>query len=526
MRLTVTVADVNGRPLDADVGVVHAVRGPGNQVNQVTTHLKPGQPLEAELLGKRVGLTATTADFTVEKAVVAEFSGRWGSDNPACGVQSRGDALDVALTVGCVRFAPTVHLPEGTTLRDNPRAAYVEPTGGGGWIYRGGWLNDEKIWRLKDPVFGDADAIEWKRFSHERALPVRLVDQGTFVLLEYGFPVGVGRNEPRFLVLVWAPRQPLGTTPSVVTFFSPTTSAPSYPADTHPFLANYPYAFLPLRPKKPVPVKETRQPYVDIGFNYIDTGYKIIYQLLAAGRNPIVVMPIQASASWGPMATQSGMARLLKEVVRFLYARGLVAGRFASTARFSLTGGTAQMVPDGGLITQERVPDALAVTVSGFSAGINAVVSLCRTEQFDKDKYKPALFGASAGPFLRQWRELWDIDGVDASGWAHLVAAFKGWAKGQRSLRMYHSQDTYHGQTTNGLVEQDRIKRRSGKAGFVEQGTSRDERSLWVHFSNSYLIGDMKDPQHETTIPEFGKLDAHHMVPAIAFGHAALLPQP
>ncbi|POX46144.1 hypothetical protein C3489_32475 [Streptomyces sp. Ru71] len=526
MRLTVTVRDVNGRPLEADVGVVHAERGPGRQVDEVITHLRAGQPLEGELLGHRVGVTVTAADFTVERAVVAEAAGRWGTDNPACTVRVAGDALDVEVTVGCVRFAPTVYLPPGTALSDNPGAAYVEQVGGGAWIYRGGWLNDEKIHRLSEPVFGDPDAVEWQRYHHEPAMPVRLADKGTFVLLEYGFPVGVGRRDPRFLVLVWAPRPPVGTTCPVVVFFSPTTGPPAYPADSHPFLKNYPYAFLPLRPRKPVPVEQTRQPYVDLGFNYIDTGYKIVYQLLAAGRNPVVVMPIQASGSWGPVAAQSGMARLLREVVRFLYARGLVAGRFASPARFSLTGGRAQMVPGEGLLTQERLPEELAVSVSGFSAGINAVVGLCLTEAFDKDTYAPALFGAPAGPFLRQWRELWDVDGVDASGWAHMTAAFQRWAQGRRRLRMYHSQDTYHGQTANGLVEQERITRRSGKAGFVEQGVSRDEHSMWVHFSNSYLIGDVKDPRHQVTIPEFGKLDAHHMVPAIAFGHAALFPPP
>ena len=39
--------------------------------------------------------------------------------------------------------------------------------------------------------------------------------------------------------------------------------------------------------------------------------------------------------------------------------------------------------------------------------------------------------------------------------------------------------------------------------------------------------GEQNAPDHEATLPEFGgDLDPHHLVPAIAFGHAAQFPLP
>ncbi len=242
--------------------------------------------------------------------------------------------------------------------------------------------------------------------------------------------------------------------------------------DRREFLPGY----LPIDPKKPIRADQLHQPYVEQGVSYLLVGYKIIYQLLAAKRNAIVLMPISAFGSWGPLAAQSGQWRLIKEVVRFLYARRLASSRAAPFARFSLNGGRTSIFARDGLFTDELVPDKASITISAFSAGINAVVSLCATEQFDDKSYSSVLFSAPAAPFLSEWREIWDIDGVDASGWDHLVKTLKGWVSStsQRSLRSYHSEDTYQGGPDNGLVESSKITRKAGKAGFVEEGTSND----------------------------------------------------
>ncbi|MFG2291716.1 hypothetical protein [Streptomyces sp. NPDC048603] len=58
----------------------------------------------------------------------------------------------------------------------------------------------------------------------------------------------------------------------------------------------------------------------------------------------------------------------------------------------------------------------------------------------------------------------------------------------------------------------------------MEEGNSDDGRVTWVHSSNPSLLGETKAPGHLKTIPEFGSFDAHHMVPAIAFGHTAQFP--
>ncbi|MGW1115888.1 hypothetical protein ACWD5B_02085 [Streptomyces tanashiensis] len=74
------------------------------------------------------------------------------------------------------------------------------------------------------------------------------------------------------------------------------------------------------------------------------------------------------------------------------------------------------------------------------------------------------------------------------------------------------------------LVPQGRVTRLPRvpvKGVHAEEGHTADGRVTWVHFSDSALEGDVKAPGHEKTVPEFGTLDAHHVVPAVAFGHVA-----
>lgn len=127
---------------------------------------------------------------------------------------------------------------------------------------------------------------------------------------------------------------------------------------------------------------------------------------------------------------------------------------------------------------------------------------------------------------MDNWREIWDVDGVDQKGWKHMVRTFHAWLDHgtKRTLRSYHSSTTFHGQAVNGLVPQADVVRQPEapvKGVYAEEGHTADRRVTWVHFSNPALTGDVKATGHELTLPEFGKLDAHHFVPAIAFGHAA-----
>jgi hypothetical protein len=530
VRFRLAFQDVNGSPQAASsVEATYVTKGTDGQPSKVKRLLAPGELLDVQLVDTHVQFQGTVTNFAPEKVIVNHMGGRWMADNPACSIFLSGDLLDLRMTVGCVTLAPVVSVAPDTVVRDNPGAAFAEKVAGPSgeeFMYRGAWLNPENFTRLDDPVFGDADGKEWARFKHTD-LKVEPKKSGSFLLLEYGFPSVSGSTGPRFLIATWVPSQPCGERPEVLVFYSPTTSPPTYPADAYPFRKNYPYAIVSKDPTLPGGAKDARQPYVDIGINYIITGYKIIYQLLAAGRNPIVVMPIQASGDWGPFATQGGIFRTIREVTRFLFARQLASARNSSPARISLANGRASVFPGHDLYTDESIPKSQRIVLSAFSAGINAVIGVCKTPAPEFQRYPPAIFQAPPAPLLEQWVEIWDIDGVDASGWNDMVDTFNRWVsnRGSRLLHSYHSQTTFRG-AVNGLVPPNNIRRVTGKAGFVEEGSSNDKRVIWVYFSNSYLEGSVTDPGHQKTIPEFGTFDAHHMVPAIAFGHAAQLGAP
>ncbi|MEU7033290.1 hypothetical protein ABZ958_06330 [Streptomyces sp. NPDC046237] len=522
MRITVNVGDVNGTPLpEARINVIYTAPGP----LLTTVNLRPGQVLDASLAKDEIELNVSMDGFTSDRFVFAGSGTGWLSSNPAGQAFQLGPELHVSTVIGTVRLAPTIGVNPNDPLVGNPRAALVDDVGEAEWIYRGARHNKETLHRLDEPVFGDLTAMEWKRFRHS-AIEVDLAQRGRFVLLEYGAQNSAGGRLPRFLTGAWVPFRPLRAAPEVVVFFSPPTFRErGYPPDAYPFLGDYPYAVTSAKS-----AKDAEQPYVGILVNYMLVGYKIIYQLLAAGRNPIVIMPSQPSANWGPLDTQPGLARLIKEVLRFLYARQLVSSRTEPLVKLRVIDGRTQFFPWDGQRSTMQLPRAFTVSVSGFSAGINAVVKLCTAERLDEKSYPPALFHAPPGDLMRNWRELWDIDGVDQQGWQHMVKSFRGWLGGtnadRRSLRSYHCQDTYSA-TENGLVPQDRVTRQPPvpvKGVYAEEGSTEDGRVTWVHFSNPALQGDKKAPGHQVVIPEFGSLDPHHFVPAIAFGHAAQFP--
>ncbi|MFJ3393239.1 hypothetical protein [Leifsonia aquatica] len=537
MKITVTVFDTNGAALpDAVVALNCAVKGPGRQVNEQSIPLAAGATVDVDLAANLLSVSIRSPLLRPETFIASLVNGAWLTDDPAVAVSASAsaDTVTFAAVIGSVGFAPILAFP-GRKVNDNPQAVYVHDSGGGNWIYRGGWLGAENMRILKEPVFGDPNGTDWARLAHDDPPRVELAKRGSFAFLEFGPARDAARRDPRFAMFVWMPKEPLGDVPHVVVFYSPTTSAPSYPADTYPFLGNYPYAFLmrdgsPKPKKQAVAAEDTVQPYADLATNYLDVGYKIVYQLLAAGRNPIVVMPIQASADWGPFASPSGMGRATADVVRFLYARQLVGSKKAPAAALALSGAAATTFPPSGHVVPDQAPRRYTVTVSGFSAGINAVVALCASAPLDTKKYAASAFASDPAVFDAAWTELWDIDGVDSAGWQHLSAAFVRWRTGRRCLRSYHSQDTYNSSKGNVLIEAALIVRTSGSAGYVEEGISKDAKTTWVHFSNGYIRGTPLAPG--TTEPDgaprprYGYYDAHHMVPALAFGHAARYPAP
>ncbi|MFG1949385.1 hypothetical protein [Nonomuraea sp. NPDC048826] len=510
-RFVVRVFDVNGRQYTPPFFVARHLSspGPGQTSVPVITRILPGVPTDLQADKDTVQLTAgaQAPGFSSETFTVRKQGGRWLADLRAATVTGQGDTVAVDVVDGTVRLAPAVTFPPEHKVKDNPRALLCEP--GQGWIYYGAYLTDPTISRLRNPVVFDSATPAGYPSD---AVPVKNGGTGHFVFLEYGFTTAAGEPRgPRFLIAVWAPRVALGTPPQIVVFYSPPTKAPDFPGDGYPFLGRYPYDI-----RAPAVAKDLVQPYPYHAINYLLAGYKIIPQLQAAGRNPIVIMPVNPTGGWGPLDSQLGLSRLIKEVVRFLYGHRLVSSRATPMTRFSLNDGRASIVPDN-VFDDEPIPTRWALTVSGFSNGIDHPLNLCTSRPIDEKLYNPAIFASPEEALVDSWREIWDIDGVadDGAGAERHLRNLQTWLRRERrAVRSYHSN---FGMRTapRALVDPARVETRPAKpykGVAISEGSSADGRATWVHFSDAALQPSAQDP--------------HHTVPLIAFGHAARFPLP
>ncbi|MFE7215699.1 hypothetical protein ACFU93_38520 [Streptomyces sp. NPDC057611] len=512
-RFVVRVRDVNGREYTPPYFVARYASNPGPGEVRVPTlaRLAPGVPMDLHLVDDSVNLTVGTeaSGFSGETFNVRKVGGRWLADMRAATISMQGDTVAVDVVDGTVRLAPTVFIPPEQKVKENPRALLCEP--GQGWIYYGAWLINPTISRLRNPVvFDNATPAGYP----SDVTKVNNDGSGSLVFLEWGFEATPGAPRgPRFLIAVWAPRVVLGTPPQVVVFYTPPTKVTDYPADAYPFRGRYPYYPRPDVAVAPTIAKDLVQPYAYLAINYLIAGYKIIPQIQAAGRNPVVIFPVHPSANWGPLGTQRGLSRLVKEVLCFLYGRKLVSNRVAPTARLSLDAGRASIFPSEGLFDDEPIPTRWALTVSAFSNGIDRALDLCTSHPIDETLYDPAIFSSPEAALVESWREIWDIDGVadDGKGAERHLRNLQTWLKEaeRRAVRSYHSGEGMR-TAPRALVDPAFVETRpakSYKGVRISEGSSADKRATWVEFSDAAL--------------QPSPYDAHHTVPAIAFGHAA-----
>jgi hypothetical protein len=542
LTIKITACDVT----DASIGVGRVGLNVSQQVSQAPVKVNEmilstlfGQPLTIpNLVVLRIAIRVEAADYTVERAIISfnDDLGTWQATNPHLTPTGSKTDLAIVARLGVMRFAPLRMLPETTPAKSdfNPGASLIEPRGNT-FAYRALWLESTYVARLSDPIPGDPAAEDWKRFAHEKNRCIAR-DFGTFALLEFGFPAPNTDGRPRFLVAVWYPNQPLGDTADVNVFFSPNTGqaidpADSYPADSYPFAKIYPYQ---MKPKKGVlgpnfTLTDLHAPYVGLALNYVGIGYKIVYQMLAARKNAIIVMPIQPASQWGPLQTRTCLWRLVLEVVRFGEAERLIA-RQGKVGRLDLgREGASVNTNDVGPASAPYTRTQIRVTTSAFSAGLSAMLSLISTEKLKEDKLFPSShFAAADGECKAAWRAIWDVDGAfhQLGGFEACMRPMLAWRKDDpaRILRMYHSNDQVDADTpVAALMPEVAIKRYPGKTGFIDQGYAKDRSTLWVLFSNSTLRTPSPADSAAGLWPLLGSQGAHWMVPTVAFGHAWLI---
>lgn len=536
------VVTVTGRDaVDGSIGVGRASLNVAQQVS--TTPVQVNEMILSALFGQALTITnlvvlkcsisVSATDYTPERAIISydDGLGAWHSSNPHVVPTGPKGNVVIAVRLGVLRFAPQKYVAENSEVPFdfNPTAALIEARGNT-FAYRGLWLEDTNVARLSDPIAGKPAADDWERFSHEKKR-LKAKDFGTFALLEFGFPPPYSGGRSRFLVGVWYPNQPLGDTADVNCFFSPNTGSP-YPGDSYPFAKAYPYRMNVNESKKgpKYTLADLHQPYPGLAINYVCIGYKIVYQMLAAGKNSLIIMPVQPAAQWGPLQTRTCLWRLVVEAVRFGESQRLIT-RSGKTGQLNLSRESANVSTESlGAPSPPLARNQIRLTTSAFSAGLGAMLSLIGTDKLKDDKEYPAShFSSSDAECQAAWRGIWDIDGAfrQLGGLEACVRSMIGWRKGGsgRRLRMYHSEDTVDADNAMGKVAPEIIvKRNNLKMSFVDQGYSSDRSSLWVLFGNPTLTKKSPADDAASVWPSFGSQDAHHMVPTVGFGHAYLIP--
>jgi hypothetical protein len=338
---------------------------------------------------------------------------------------------------------------------------------------------------------------------------------------------------------VWIPLWQ-GITPSqldFVVFFTPPTNPideatkkPKYPSDRFPWLQSYPYEAWKggkLREDGPPALV---QPYPALGYRYLFREKWLVYQLLAAKRQAVVVFPIQPFGDWGPFAQAAGLARLLAEVSHFLHRTAYTSG--GQTSREEDRAPSPNFRFDR--ITIHQPPPRLQrVVLSGFSSGMTPIVDMLGTtfgqkmndQRFSKNGIDShTLFGADVAPFLRVWKEVWDHDARNDIR-ITMDQKLPGWLR-QDPMRMARCYQTHY-TGSEGWIDRSPLVQFTSSSllkpanGLDASERHKDSRCSLVYFGQGYLLHGTSASE---IAPAFWKAaNDHQAVPMVTFGHAASL---
>lgn len=434
--------------------------------------------------------------------------------NPTCMVTPPAnpatDPVQVKFVLSRVRLAPTFQFKKAAELaklKESPNGVLLNETmtPPGPFDYRSLFNgNKDQFLRLKHPILNDPDKDNWKRLNHE---PVQVdpSKQGRFRWLEYG----TGRQ--RFAVAIWAPESYFGrgapNSLDFIVFYSPTTAKkPEYKLYEG---QSYPYG---LHDKN----KGPWQRYIaGLGQAYLFDGHFLVYEMLAAKKRAILVMPINNIGDWGPFSSGAGVHQLLKEIAHFVHKQRL-----------------AHVNSSNGFIraTYPSIPTIGRVVISGFSSGLEPINKLLASSQ-----------GATGGDsqFQKVWKEIWDLDlklGTHIPTFEELLMKWLGMDPARR-FRMYHSEYTAKRRRPSSgktLASQGTGIHKKGATPDVEAEELHAADGRWsaVYFSNLFLQRNEVDTNPDGpwfpgfVLTEEGEPDhgnKHHFTLMIAFGHAALM---
>ncbi|WP_049564395.1 hypothetical protein [Nonomuraea sp. SBT364] len=475
----------------------------------------------------------------------------WRWTNATRRVRTDGQQVTIAATLGRVRPAPLGHLPEADLTqraqalkplleeaerknaaaqarKRNPTEPNYVPLD---LDHRTALVTQDRRahrtqaaisrtisgFRLAGPALlsDTPEAPGWGRF----ATTSHTIDpdrEGRFHLVEYG-EVGEGQaTGPRFAIGVWVPHrlhQPKTAALDFVVWLHPhTNNRLAMPQAPYPFRPPYPYGLLAARGRA-LDVVATQR-FLDIPVFHLLSQHFLAYQLAAAQRDAIIVIPIVPSSQFELFEAPASLMRLLRELCLWMprdFPRGAEATVHAPA------------------------PVVRRVVVSGFSASVPRLHTLMNAGIPDAHYAAPEWWASprergldDAADFRRVWKEQWAVDGISGGFQAYADAAAT-WVQQQsdRRIRIYKSEHTggwdplgHRSGAWAALVRGAKpVRRESGKVWAMWAG---DPQGPWLaaSFANAFVLGPGSGPEAAIE-PQLLPTGAHELMPRICFGHAA-----
>jgi hypothetical protein len=297
----------------------------------------------------------------------------------------------------------------------------------------------------------------WEALNHT-VTQMSPTKQGRFAWLVWGGSAVGQPSQKRFLVAAWRPKRTTAAEPSgsrdVIIFLTPpTTAARGYLPDTAPFEGEYPFG-LHLWQGKP------DQPYTQIADHYLFGGLDwIAYQLLAAGRDALLVVPVIPAGNIDILQRPEVLCRLALEVI--LWEHRDQGGQPDPPSAVVDKAPTLQMTgaqASEKVMPQTAVPKLGSVVLAGYSQGVSYVKGVMQaltgstvigTRSSADEAANP--FEADRGVFAQAWQEIWDFDGTTAGiplalgGPTNWARTLEQWQKvgSHRLARCYHSDESW-----------------------------------------------------------------------------------
>jgi hypothetical protein len=510
MLVKISVFDVTGGPINDCI--VHRLSNNGAIIDSFSTS---GNESSFDWTDNNVlYLKVAHADYFEEELMVSPNASF--SSNSTCRI-IKTTIIEIAFTLSQIREAPTIYIPTDKLDRmiDPLNAILLQSEQS--YDYKNLFFGELKFRILGYPILDNPNGQEWQRLRHIEYTSNPSVT-GRFRWVEYRI-----RNKI-YIVAIWAPKNYNEIThkDSIDYFihYTPTTAGkPEYILNKG---QKPPYGLQDVYDEEIKAYVRVAQPFVELGYRYMFNVHFLVYQLIAAKKNAVMVLPINNHGDWEPFFGKDAVYKCLKEISHYLHKTSLLTSQYRDRPT-----GTFNAIQ-----FQKPIPDIENVIVGANSEGYMRLKSLFQNPKNSNNEKQ----------FNDRWKEIWDLDCAIApyGGFDEFLKNLKLWFIPGRHFRIFHSADTSSNWRPknleplfgNGILNPPTGKPIQGKVKKIDKKTQQvveiEVRGEEYHhingdwsavtFSNGYINADAS--HDKSARPEF-IADAHHFVPNIGAGYSA-----